>query len=249
MRFYLDSEFCEGPVQRRFLGIFPVGKPIDTIDLISIGICTDEEGYSYSAINGDCDLNRAWDNEWLRMNVLQPIFKQYADDDEYFFLSAMKRIFKQYGKPREMITKDVAAFMGFYWHQFTDVRGEWRYPEHEDKPEIYGYYSGYDWVNFCWLFGRMIQLPKGMPMYCRDLKQMLDTALSDMYIIFSLRQRYNINDVRMTLQEKLSKVKAHQDYPKAPETEHDALEDAKWNRSLYYFITQKLVRGLDYQVQ
>jgi hypothetical protein len=248
MRYYLDTEFREGPVQRRFLGI-SIGKPIDTIDLISIGITTDEEGYNYSAINGDCDLNRVWKNEWLRMNVLQPIFMQYAHDDEYFFLSAMKRIFKEHGKPRKMIASDIAAFMGFYWHQFTDVRGEWRYLEREGRPEIYGYFADYDWVNFCWLFGRMIDLPKGMPRCCIDLKQMLDTALSDSYIIFSVRERYGINDHKMTLQEKLDKIKAHQDYPKAPKAEHDALEDAKWNRSLYYFITQKLVRGADYQVQ
>ncbi|KKN70488.1 hypothetical protein LCGC14_0430660 [marine sediment metagenome] len=42
------------------------------------------------------------------------------------------------------------------------------------KPEFWGYYPAYDWVVFCWLFGRMIDLPKGWPKYCRDLKQMAD---------------------------------------------------------------------------
>lgn len=40
------------------------------------------------------------------------------------------------------------------------------------EPEFIGYYSGYDWVVFCWLFGTMMDLPKGYPMYCRDIKQM-----------------------------------------------------------------------------
>ncbi len=31
-----------------------------------------------------------------------------------------------------------------------------------------------DWVAICQLFGRMIDLPKGWPMYCRDLKQWCD---------------------------------------------------------------------------
>ena len=44
----------------------------------------------------------------------------------------------------------------------------------QDKPEIWSYYADYDWVAVCQLFGRMIDLPKGWPMYCRDLKQTLD---------------------------------------------------------------------------
>ena len=43
-----------------------------------------------------------------------------------------------------------------------------------EKPEIWGYYADYDWVAFCQLFGRMIDLPKGYPMYCRDVKQLAD---------------------------------------------------------------------------
>ncbi len=44
----------------------------------------------------------------------------------------------------------------------------------DDSPEFWGYYADYDWVVFCWLFGSMIDLPKGWPMYCRDLKQVAD---------------------------------------------------------------------------
>jgi hypothetical protein len=45
----------------------------------------------------------------------------------------------------------------------------------EDKtPEFWGYYADYDWVAFCWTFGRMIDLPRHFPKYCRDLKQWLD---------------------------------------------------------------------------
>lgn len=39
------------------------------------------------------------------------------------------------------------------------------------KPEFWGYYAAYDWVAFCQLFGKMIDLPKGYPMFCRDLIQ------------------------------------------------------------------------------
>ena len=43
-----------------------------------------------------------------------------------------------------------------------------------EKPEFWGYYADYDWVVFCQIFGSMINLPKGWPMYCRDLKQWCD---------------------------------------------------------------------------
>lgn len=41
----------------------------------------------------------------------------------------------------------------------------------DEKPEFWGYYCDYDWVVFCWLFGRMIDLPAHYPKFCRDLKQ------------------------------------------------------------------------------
>lgn len=43
-----------------------------------------------------------------------------------------------------------------------------------DKPEFWAYYADYDWVVLAQLFGRMIDLPSGYPMYCKDLKQWCD---------------------------------------------------------------------------
>lgn len=43
-----------------------------------------------------------------------------------------------------------------------------------DSPEIWAYYADYDWVALCQLFGTKMDLPKGWPMYCRDLKQWAD---------------------------------------------------------------------------
>lgn len=75
-----------------------------------------------------------------------------------------------------------------------------------DKPEFWGYYADYDWVVLCQLYGTMMDLPKGWPMYCRDIKQFCDMLGN----------------------------------PKLPEQgkgEHHALEDAKWNRAAYEFLT------------
>ncbi len=41
-----------------------------------------------------------------------------------------------------------------------------------EKPEFWGYYADYDWVVLCQLYGTMMDLPKGWPMFCRDLKQL-----------------------------------------------------------------------------
>jgi hypothetical protein len=41
-----------------------------------------------------------------------------------------------------------------------------------EKPEFWAYYGAYDWVVLCQLYGTMMQLPKGWPMFCRDVKQL-----------------------------------------------------------------------------
>ena len=43
-----------------------------------------------------------------------------------------------------------------------------------EKPQFWAYYADYDWVVLCQLFGTMLDLPDGWPMYCRDFKQWLD---------------------------------------------------------------------------
>lgn len=73
------------------------------------------------------------------------------------------------------------------------------------KPEFWGYFADYDWVVFCQLFGRMIDLPKGWPHFCRDLIQVMD--------------EHNIDKSML---------------PKLDEDEaHNALVDARWTRSSY----------------
>ena len=41
-----------------------------------------------------------------------------------------------------------------------------------EKPEFWAYYSAYDWVSLCQMYGRMVDLPKGWPLFCRDVKQL-----------------------------------------------------------------------------
>jgi hypothetical protein len=41
-----------------------------------------------------------------------------------------------------------------------------------EKPEFWAYYADYDWVALCQLFGTMMDLPHGWPMFCLDVKQL-----------------------------------------------------------------------------
>lgn len=40
-----------------------------------------------------------------------------------------------------------------------------------EKHELWGYYSSYDHVVLAQLFGTMVEMPKGIPWFTRDLKQ------------------------------------------------------------------------------
>jgi hypothetical protein len=55
-------------------------------------------------------------------------------------------------KSRDVIAREIVEFAG-------------------EKPEFWAYYADYDWVALCQLFGTMMQLPDGWPMFCRDIKQ------------------------------------------------------------------------------
>lgn len=57
------------------------------------------------------------------------------------------------GKMRSVIKREIVEFIG-----------------NDPKPEFWAYYDAYDWVCFCQLFGRMIDLPKNWPGYCMDVK-------------------------------------------------------------------------------
>lgn len=66
----------------------------------------------------------------------------------------------------ENIHRDTLEDIGF---KILDFVNPW-----DIKPEFWGYYADYDWVVFCQIFGTMMDLPKGFPMYCRDIKQLCD---------------------------------------------------------------------------
>ena len=45
----------------------------------------------------------------------------------------------------------------------------------DKKPKLWGWYSAYDHVVLCQLWGKMIDLPTGIPMFTHDLRSMMTT--------------------------------------------------------------------------
>ncbi len=150
MKYFLDTEFIE------------YGK---TIDLISIGIVS-QDGREFYGLNWNCNFELA--NDWVKKNVLVQL---------PFRPSEMPSL--THGEPINNwyscndLTKAVANFLECDYLGLGKISA-FALRETAPKPEIWGYYADYDWVVFCQMFGTMMQLPKGFPMYCRDIKQWCD---------------------------------------------------------------------------
>jgi hypothetical protein len=79
------------------------------------------------------------------------------------------------------------------------------------KPEFWAYYGDYDWVVLCQLFGTMMDLPMGWPMFAMDVKQLC----------------VSLGDPRL---------------PEQTSTEHIALDDARWTRDAWAWLTAQIDR-------
>lgn len=144
MRYFFDCEFIED------------GK---TIDLISIGIVSEDLRELYLQ-NTECNFQNAGD--WVWRNVFPHL--------THFSMQGLRDCNLRGGSDefgciakncpwenRQTIADHICRFMDIAQY---------------GKPEIWGYYADYDWVAFCQLFGPMVRLPKGFPMWCRDIKQL-----------------------------------------------------------------------------
>jgi hypothetical protein len=76
-------------------------------------------------------------------------------------------------------------------------------------PEFWGYFADYDWVVFCQLFGRMIDLPNGWPMFCLDVKQEMHRK--------ELKKPEHLRN----------------------DNAHNALDDARWTRQLHLWVMEQ----------
>ncbi len=158
-----------------------------TIELISIALVSQDGAVEYYAGNLGCDIDRVRRDPWLSQHVTPKLPP---------FGPGAPSMPSEFWKKKTDIGRDLLGLFGI-------VRGVATH----GQPEVWADHASYDWVALCQIFGRMIDLPSGMPMFCMDLMQ-------------DLKQR----GIRRS------------DLPKQdPTTEHDALQDARWLRQAHRF--------------
>ena len=158
MKYFIDTEFIEGPQKEPFpLSIFrKYTKP--TIDLISIGIVC-EDGREYYEVCKDFNLNEAWTRfqmddtgtkkiYWLRDNVILPIFKELMVRDgrevnsvthltEFWFYDT-EELIQKYGKTKSEIAMYTKKMLKNYYdiYLYNTPKRINRYLASED-PAVY----------------------------------------------------------------------------------------------------------------
>lgn len=83
----------------------------------------------------------------------------------------------------------------------------------DGRPELWAWYSAYDHVAYAQLWGKMINLPAGLPMYTNDAKSLLHWALP--------------------------RVQDRDGFPAQADGVHDALEDARHLKVRYDWIMER----------
>lgn len=147
MRYFYDTEFLED------------GK---TIELISIGIVA-EDGRELYLVNRDAPWKRIKKHEWLMSNVVPKLPQPHGDRRNQVPKSWLIEMWHPAVRDRAWIRDMVQDFL----------LGN---PATRTNIELWANYAAYDHVALCQLFGRMIDLPDGVPMFTNDLQQAIRSA-------------------------------------------------------------------------
>ncbi len=140
MKYFIDTEFLEGTQKEKFpISLFRK-ETQNTIDLISIGIVS-EDNREYYAISKDFNLKEAWNRYdlekcphfmdynfipkkiyWIRENVLKPIFVELWQTEKnaklteadfssgIFNYKNLKSLIEKYGKTNKEIADEIESF-------------------------------------------------------------------------------------------------------------------------------------------
>jgi hypothetical protein len=123
-----------------------------TIELISFGM-VDETGREYYAVNADA--SPTIPNEWLMANVVPslPIIDSHSRNLIHFDHSSTLV------KSKQLIANEVREFLFGC----------------DSPPELWADWAAYDHVVYAQLFGRMIDLPKGLPEWTHEFHQLWES--------------------------------------------------------------------------
>lgn len=264
MNYYFDTEFIEGTQKKIFgrtkptIELISIGM-VDENDNEYYAISKDfnlKEAWNRHDLKFSPNEHSHTQIKvyWIRENVLRPIFIELWEKEKNaklteadfnsgkFNYKEFKRLINAYGKSRSQLQFEILQFVV---DQDGKVFDDWLGSTYEyykalknidtEKPKFYAYYCSYDWVVFCWIFGKMIDLPKSFPMYCKDLKHIIDEKAESVKVSYWYNLLTNEEVGIKSFESKLNFLKNHTDYPKQ-ENEHNALDDAKWNLRLHRFI-------------
>lgn len=135
-----------------------------TIELISIGMVA-EDGSEYYAVNADLPADAICKHKWLVENVWPHLpLRGFKRTLQYTGQGASKHEMRVESagvldttstlvRPRWVIRNEVREFLA----GFTDL-------------ELWADYGAYDHVALCQLFGTMMDLPSGVPMWTNDIR-------------------------------------------------------------------------------
>jgi hypothetical protein len=237
MRYFLDCEFIES-------------GPNNPIYLISIGIVA-EDGRELYLQNAELLRTKNINiDKW----ILENIFPQIGAEIDI---------------PLGSETKHIAALINHPMFEYWKFNGEIKeliieFIGNDPNIEFYGYYSAYDWVVFCQIFGTMMDLPKGkristttikagnyeagdtfdlnnqilgkFPMYCNDLKQLCNMLGNP--ILPKLKDLVYCETHNLILDNTL--ISKHRKFGGEcilkKLNEHHALNDARWNKYIYNYL-------------
>lgn len=136
-----------------------------TIDLISIGIVA-ADGREYYAVNSDAPWDRIRKHDWLMRNVVP-----------YLPMTGRKSLDAYLKQPSTHHPRPSVELVGPDLHD-PRVKPRWVIANEvrdfllaAGAPELWADYAAYDHVVLCQLWGPMVCLPKGIPMFTRDLQQ------------------------------------------------------------------------------
>jgi hypothetical protein len=131
-----------------------------TIELISIGMVCDD-GREYYAVNRDMPVRRIRKHQWLMANVVPSLPKGHGDRR----LEVPKRWLFDYADPLVKRQSRIANEV----RDFIQATGD---PEAGAADvELWANYGAYDHVCLAQLWGRMVDLPPGVPMFTHDIQQ------------------------------------------------------------------------------